>query len=346
MPLQIVRQNIAAVVCDAVVNPTNREMIPTGGADAAIHAAAGARLAKACAGLAPLGVGEVAVTPAFLLPCKHVIHTVGPVWVDGTRGECEALEACYHRVLNTAVKKRCKSVALPLISSGDHGFPKDRVLKIAVAAVEKLLQEVELTVYLVVLDKTSYEFSRTLFSDVTDYLTANLQPSKQIPLFGDMAMCNRVGKPHPSRGDHFSMRSVPHVPKGQQIDGAATPDTLRKRLKAVGSHSFAVTLLRLIDERGMTDVECYKRANVDKKTFSKIRCKDGYQPSKRTAVAFAVALHLTLEQTQALLATAGLTLSKSSEFDVIVGYFIEKEEYDIHLINETLFEFDQTLLGC
>ena len=346
MPLQIIRQSIAAVVCDAVVNPTNTAMIPTGGADAAIHEAAGARLAKACAKLAPLGVGEVAITPAFSLPCRYVIHTVGPVWVDGTRGECEALKACYHRVLSAAVEKKCKSVALPLIASGAQGFPKDRVLKIAVSAVEKLLQEVELTVYLVVFDKTSYEFSRTLFRDVTDYLTANLKPHRALRPFGDIVGCDLKGRSHHKRGEEFSMRSVPLESKRQRIEGAVTPEALRKRLKTVSSNSFAVTLLRLIDEKGMTDVECYKRANVDKKIFSKIRCKDGYQPSKRTAVAFAIALRLTLDQTQDLLATAGLALSNSSEFDVIVGYFIENEEYNIHAINEALFEFDQVLLGC
>ena len=111
--------------------------------------------------------------------------------------------------------------------------------------------------------------------------------------------------------------------------------------------SFAYKLFDLIDARGMTDVECYKKANVDKKTFSKIKCNpDTYRPSKQTAVAFAIALKLNLDETQDLLASAGLTLSRSFTFDKIILFFIQKEIYDIFEINEALFEFDQVLLGC
>ena len=121
---------------------------------------------------------------------------------------------------------------------------------------------------------------------------------------------------------------------------------LAEYMKAMDK-SFAYKLFDLIDSKGMTDVECYKKANVDKKTFSKIKCNpDTYKPSKQTAVAFAIALELTLDETQDLLASAGLTLSQSFVFDKIICYFIQREIYDIFMINEALFEFDQVLLGC
>ena len=109
--------------------------------------------------------------------------------------------------------------------------------------------------------------------------------------------------------------------------------------------SFAVTLLKLIDQKGMNEIACYKRANVSKQTWYKILNEKGYRPSKSTVLSFAIALELSFNETQALLETVGYTLSKSSRFDVIISYFLLKERYDIFEIEETLLKFDQPTLA-
>ena len=338
MPLQIIRQDITKMKCDAIVNPTNEDLFPSGGTDAAIHTAAGPALYEACQEIGHLDVGEVAITSAFDLPCKYVIYTVGPVWEDGTHGERALLENCYRNALLLALEKGCKSIAFPLISAGLYGFPKDQVLKIAIATISDFLFEHELQVTLAVFDKKSYQFSEKLFRDVTEYIDDHYvfehsDNPDELDELRPFAAPKRMRTMRPMEAD--CCRSI----------NAAVEEDLESRLKGIKSKSFALTLFRFIDERGITDVECYKKANVDKKTFSKIKCNENYRPSKHTVLAFAIALELNLSETQELLATVGFALSPSSKFDVIIEYFISKGNYNIYEINETLFEFDQCLLG-
>lgn len=349
MPLQIIRQDITKMHVDAIVNTTNEKMIGYSGVDLAVHAAAGKELDELCRSLPPLGLGEVRVTPAFRLDAKYIIHTSGPVWHGGLQGESIILKSCYLESLKSAVEHGCESVAFPLISSGAYGYPKDKVLKFAIQVITEFLYDHELTVYLCVYDRSSYEFSRELFDDIrefiredkTDFSEYSIRSSRPEPcestFLCDEEICDcGVGAP--------ICASVP-APKKIKSDSVRNK-TLKEYLKSMDK-PFAYKLFDLIDESGMTDVECYKKANVDKKTFSKIKCNPKtYKPSKQTAVAFAIALQLDLDETQDLLASAGLTLSRSVTFDKIIRYFIQKEIYDIFVINEALFEFDQMLLGC
>ncbi len=351
MPLQIIRQDITKMKVDAIVNTTNENMIGYSGVDLAVHTAAGKELDEYCAGVAPLGLGEAKITPAFGLDARYIIHTSGPVWQGGLRGESIILRSCYTEALRLASERGCESVAFPLISSGAYGYPKDKVLRFAVEVITEFLYDHELTVYLCVYDRTSYEFSRELFDDISDFLDSDVI---EYPTLFRAAESKAVCcEPLPSVAEECDCSvamapqySVPAPTQKAKRSNSVRDMSFEEYMKSMDK-SFAYKLFDLIDESGMTDVECYKKANVDKKTFSKIKCNpDTYKPSKQTAVAFAIALQLDLDEAQDLLASAGLTLSRSFTFDKIIRYFIQKEIYDIFVINEALFEFDQVLLGC
>lgn len=319
VPLKILRQDITKMQVDAIVNTTNADMIGYSGVDLAVHEAAGPELEIECATLTPLDLGEAKITKGYNLDAKYIIHTSGPYWLGGVAKEDVVLQSCYWESLKLAVEYGCHSVALPLISAGAYGFPKDRVLKFAIRVITEFLLEHELDVYLCVFDRTSYEFSKQLFSEISDLLDDTYTET-----------CRERSE------------TVTRSLSTKAVDDGSLSEYMKSMDKA-----FAYKLFDWIDARGMTDVECYKKANIDKKTFSKIKCNpDTYKPSKQTAVAFAIALRLTLEETQDLLASAGLTLSGSFTFDKIIRYFIQKQVYDIFEINEALFEFDQILLGC
>ena len=317
MPIKIIRQDITKIKCDAIVDPTDAQYSHGGGVDAAIHEAAGAKLYRTCVEQGTLEVGKAVITLAFALPCKYVIHTVGPRWRGGKNGDEALLRSCYRESLKLAIANKCKSIAIPLIASGTFGFPKDKVLKIAVDEIGNFLLENEMLVYILVFDKTSYSISEKLFSDVTSFIEDTYEDERFFFKFRRMEMCECAPCPSGSLDDMIN-----------QID-----------------ESFSQMLLRKIDERGMTDAECYKKANIDRKLFSKIRSDVHYKPSKPTALAFAISLELSLEETEDMLRKAGFALSHSNKFDIIIEYFISRGIYDIYEINEVLYQFDQNGLG-
>lgn len=335
MPLYIIRQDITKMQCDAIVNSTNINMVGYSGLDAAIHEAAGPELDAECEKIRPLGLGCAKITGAYNLPAKYIIHTSGPIWQGGFCGESIILKSCYRECLKLAKYYDCSTVAFPLISSGAYGYPKDQVLQFAVKIISEFLYYHEMTVYLCVFDRTSYEFSKTLYNDIQDFVSSELPEDKKADV---------PDIPPRSRRDYItSARRVLNA-DGEYVESVRRYSSLRSYLDDMDK-PFIYTLFYYIDKKGMTDVECYKKANVDRKTFSKLRTNPNQQPSKQTAVAFAIALELTFDETQHLLSTAGMTLSRSNVFDKIIRYFIKKGNYNIHEINEALFEFDQTLLG-
>lgn len=338
MPLQIIRQDITKMRVDAIVNTTNEEMVGYSGVDFAVHTAAGSELDEECAHIAPLGVGQAKITGAYKLPCKYIIHTSGPVWQGGLHGESILLRSCYVESLKLAVEHGCNSVAVPLISSGVYQYPKDQVLKFAVRTISEFLYENELTVYICVFDRESYSFSRKLFDDIREFIDDEYADEHdEYPETAEILSDDRTML-------YKRREAVATVCCREAAENTAEGMTLREYLERMDK-SFQEMLFDLIDRSGMTDVECYKRANVDKRTFSKIKSNENYRPSKQTVIAFAISLKLNLEDTQALLATVGYTLSRSNVFDKIIRYFIHNKNYDIFEINEALFEFDQSLLG-
>ena len=330
MPLEIVRNDITKMSVDAIVNAAKESLLGGGGVDGCIHRAAGPELLQECRTLGGCKTGDAKITKAYRLPCQYVIHTVGPVWNGGKCGEREQLASCYRTSLALAKEHCCETVAFPLISSGIFGYPKDQALRVAVDTIGESLLHNDMTVYIVIFSRTAYQIGSKLFADIAEYVDDHY-----------------VDAHTDSRRDRLRRMSVLEG-RALSAGAAAAPmavgglDSLLAHLDA----GFSETLLKLIDRSGKKDSEIYKKANVDRKLFSKIRNNPDYKPSKATAIAFAIALELNLDETRDLVARAGYALSASSKFDVIIEYFIRQKKYDIFEINEALFAFDQSLLGA
>ena len=333
MPFEIVRNNIVNMQVDAIVNTANPKPVVGAGTDAAIHEAAGPKLMEERKKIGSISPGDAALTKACQLPAKYVIHVVGPVWTDGSRGEADILAACYRNALALALQKRCKSVAFPLISTGTYGFPKDLALQVAIREIGAFLLAHDMQVYLVVFNREAFQLSEKLFSSVQSFIDENYvaEQEEKERTYQNMPLASRdysLGAPQPKRSA-----------------AGVREESLEDMLEHLDA-GFSETLLQLIDRTGRKDSEIYKKANVDRKLFSKIRNNPGYRPSKTTAVAFAMALELDLDETQSLIGRAGYTLTHSSLFDIIVEYFIREKNYDINELNTVLFRYDQSLIGC
>ena len=315
MPLEIIRNDITKVQVDAIVNAANSSLLGGGGVDGAIHKAAGPELLEECRTLGGCPAGQAKITKGYKLPAKYVIHTVGPVWHGGRQGEEQLLRDCYRNSLDLAKEVGLESIAFPLISAGAYGYPKDQAMQVAISVIGEFLMSHEMMVYLVVFDKSAVVLSEKLFASINQYID------------------DRYVEEHAILRDYQVKEFYP-------IAGRSLEDLVNHL-----DETFSQMLIRLIDEKGMTDSEAYHRANMDRRLFSKIRINTHYKPSKVTVLAFAIALQLNLDETRDLLARAGFALSHSSKLDIIVEYFIEAGMYNIFEINEVLYAYDQNTLG-
>lgn len=352
MPLSIVREDITRIKCDAIVNPTNEELIPGGGIDKRVHRVAGDDLYEMCARIGGLSVGEAKITPAYDLPCKFVIHTVGPCWEGGGFDEEKHLRSCYHQALKIAKATKCESIAFPLISSGTYGYPKDKVLAIAIEILKEFLREHDIMIYLVVFDKKSYELSRDLQDGITSFIGQHYVEKEQSALEEEWdnlpflihyrseaqqclraPVAKKIATPieEPEDDDLYELNRVPDF---------GTIGTIERHMGGL----FREVLFDFIYRKGVDEVECYKKANVSRQTWHKIVTDKHYVPKKTTIISLAIALQLNLKETQQMLSTMGYVLSKSILFDIIIMYCITKKIYDVYEIDAILFQYDQKTL--
>jgi len=372
MPFEIVRNDIVNMQVDAIVNTANPKPVIGYGVDAGIHQKAGPKLLEARQKIGPISVGDAAMTPGFALKAAYVIHAVGPVWQGGGHGEEKLLRSCYERSLKLAQKQGCRSVAFPLISAGNHGFPKDIALQIAMDAIGRFLLKNEMQIYLVVFSRDAFRLSGNLVRDIHSFIDENYVLETNLKQYGLADKCSVRGiqqemvlqaqmrrRAESEREEHRGEYCAPCCPAASEPPPKKTASkgfslplprpkpkrTLEELLRQTDA-GFSETLLTLIDRTGKKDSEIYTRANVSRQHFSKIRNNPAYKPTKPTAIAFAIALELDLDQTRDLIGRAGYALTNSSKFDVIIMYFIQQKNYNMMDINAALFAFDQSLLGA
>ena len=375
MPFFIVKGDITKMNTDAIVNAANNTLLGGGGVDGAIHRAAGRELLEECKTLGGCETGQAKITKGYNLPAKYVIHTVGPIWRGGEQHEEELLSSCYRNSLRLAKEYKLESIAFPLISSGVYGYPKDKALNVAVHEIRAFLDEYDddMTVYMVIFGSIGHAPAHS--AELRHFISKNLaepvfhtpkrrdtfpsigteedevdeETSDAVPLqstYDDAsekasrpigaAKCRFIPRQASLKAAHEAAKPVEKAEKNR---------SLSEMLKNLDM-SFSEMLFKLIDEHGMTDAECYKAANLDRRHFSKIRSEKNYHPSKNTCIALCIALRLTFDEASALLRTAGYAFTRSSKSDVIIEFYIRNRIYDIDVINEALFDNDQMLLGA
>lgn len=356
MPFEIIRNDIVNMQVDAVVNTANPKPVIGSGVDTAIHKKAWQELLLARKKIGCIDFGDAVITSGYGLDAKYVIHTVGPVWKDGNHQEAEILASCYRKSLALAKTHGCESIAFPLIATGNYGFPKALALQIAVQEISAFLLKHEMQIYLVVFGKDAFELSEKLFKSVSSYIDEHYIQSKTIDEYGIDNIYGTLSNTRRIRGTQQQNLRVREDVYAQQVLESClelsepTPLSVENAdwgaLLSNLDTGFSETLLMLIDRTGKKDSEIYKKANIDRKLFSKIRNNPDYKPSKSTALAFAFALELDIDETKDFISRAGFALSHSSKFDVIVEYFLVNKNYNVIELNEVLFAFDQPLIGA
>ncbi|MCR5662916.1 MAG: O-acetyl-ADP-ribose deacetylase [bacterium] len=364
MPLEIIEGDITKLHVDAIVNAANVSLLGGGGVDGCIHRAAGPELLAECRTLNGCETGEAKITKGYRLPCRYVIHTPGPIWDGGRFGEKKLLASCYKNCLRLAAEHDCKSVAFPMISTGVYGYPKPEAMKVATSVVSSFLENHDMQIYFVIFGRRDGFIDNKLYKGLDEYISSTFNPlledlrqpkedhscaapreyvdeapgGYEDSIEEDAQLAPSLSEPYEASPERF----VCSAPSEAVCSGLSAE---LASLLANTEETFSQVLLRKISEKGLSDSQCYKKANIDRRLFSKIRSDENYHPKKQTALAFAVALELSLEETAVLLKSAGYALSPSSKADIIVEYFIERGQYDIFEINTALFTFGQDILA-
>lgn len=352
MPLSIVRNDLVKMNVDVIVNSANPKPIIGAGVDERIHTCAGEQLLQARLAIGDIACGEAKITDAYNLHAKYVIHTIGPIHTYNH--VYELLSNCYRNSLLLAKEYKCKSIAFPLISTGTYGVDKAKALQIAIQTIHEFLLDNDMMVYLVVYDHQSYQLSEHLYNDVQSYIDENYveetynRHSRNIEC---EATINKI-----NNGIKVIKNFLRDIIVEEELEEYIDEEVNEYKCNEILSpciedlieevdDTFAECLFKIIDNKGLKDPDVYKKANIDRRLFSKIRSNKHYQPSKSTALALAFALELNLDETKDMLNKAGYALSNSNKVDIIFKYFIEQNNYNIYELNEVLFKFTETTLG-
>lgn len=300
MPFLMVRGDIAKMRTDAVVIP-----------------AAGAGQPHKIR----LALCRAIMRKSFGSSAPSIIYVIVPAWTDDRNKREQLLEKAYRSALRLAVKNDLRSIAFPLLSSGNTRFAQEEAFRIARSVITAVVRREELSVYLVLQDHDPFIISHELSTALTSYIAVH-EP-KQRQMSSDV-----------SRLSEFVL----------EADEASLDESLEDLLSC-RQETFSQKLLSLIDQKDYRDAEVYHRANLDRRHFAKIRSNPAYAPKKNTVLALCIALRLDLQESEDLLRRAGYAFSPCSHADLIVRYFIEHGRYDIFDINEALFYHDLPLLG-
>lgn len=364
MPLKIVRNNILEIEVDAIVNPTDYKLSGSGSIDKKIHDAGGCALKKECDEYGYCEFGDAILTHAYNLPCKYIIHTVGPFWRDNY-DDLEILRSCYVNSLRVAKQQKLKSIAFPLIGTGSFGCPKDHAINIAINTINSFLLENEMKVYLVLYTKDALNITSKLVEDIKsyisdedvekdrrleEYLKLHLKERKafyeyrDIPLYpsniGNAKISKAINPNYIKVVEDYSICGIPtdklNDKKIPTLDDIQKSKILLKQIKEL-EDTFGSRVLKYIDMFGFADAAVYKAAAISKQVFNRV--KNDENISKKTALALCLALPLSLVQVEELLSAAGYSFSKSSKFDRCVKLIIKSMEGRTSLLSIDKVDF-------
>ena len=336
MPFHIIRHDITKVKADAIVNTANPKPVIGSGTDSAIYEAAGKeKLLAEREKIGEIEPGHSAYTPAFDLPAKYVIHCVGTFWEDGLHGEWDILRSCYKTALALAVHLGCKSIAFPLMATGAYGYPKAQALDVALQEIGRFRLKTEnknedMDIYLVVFDDQALELSDKEFGAVEQFIDDSYVTAQRAREYSPDSRAMRR-----FRGETQITASLHHIGTNDILESAS--GSINEYLRSHKGQSFPEMLMKYIIASGMENAEVYKRANIDRKLFSKIISKSDYTPKKDTIIALSLALELDITQTNELLKSAGRAFS-GSERDALLYACIENKIYDIMRVDTLLFD--------
>lgn len=307
MPFYLLRNDITNMKCEAIVNPSNPYLKQGRGTSYAIFQVAGeSKLTKACQKIGYCELTKAVITSGFSLS-TYIIHVACPEYQGKRKQAEELLYRSYQSCLELALKHHIQSIAFPLLSSGYYHYPKEMAYQVALKAIQDFLLKHEMSIYLVLYDSQSIQ---VVHEEIEQYID-----------------------------DHYV-----HIHYECYQRNVCAYSCLEDLMNQK-NETFSQMLLRKIDEKNLKDSQVYKKANIDRRHFSKIRSQKNYQPTKKTVLCLAIALELSLDETKDLLMKAGFAFSNASKFDLIVEYYIENENYDIYQINQTLFDYHLDILG-